>query len=91
MIIKPGDTSRPSVEVTGTLKDTDLRKLKGDINSISIRSTATIVQEPSTEKPGWSQVTIRVDKAIDGDLLLSSLKDGLLHFWGWDEKFTLKA
>lgn len=91
MIVQPGDLSRPGVEVVAELEDAEIPKLTQHISEISISSTATIKQEPIAGKNGWSLVTIRVDKEIDGDLLQASLKDGMLHHWGWGDKFKIKA
>ena len=91
MIIKPGDMSRPGVEVVAELNDAELQKLTQDVADITISSTALIQQTPIEGKPGWFSVTIRVDKEIDGNLLLGSLKDGMLREWGWGDKFKLRA
>jgi hypothetical protein len=91
MRILPGDMSRPGVEAVAELREAELAKFTNDVSDISISSTATIKSEPIEGKIGWLLVTIRVDKSIDGDLLKASLKDGMLHEWGWGDKFKLKA
>jgi len=82
--------SRPGVEAVAELSVQELASFTQDVADITISTTALITHQPIEGRTDRLSVTIRVDKEVDGDLLRASLKDGLLHAWGWDKKFTLR-
>jgi len=76
------------VQAVGELSAEELEKFTKDVSAITISQTAIISSTPLAGKDVLL-VTISVDEKIDGYFLRVSLKDGLLHHWGWDKKLKI--
>lgn len=76
--------SDTAVRMRATLSKEEAKKFQEDFNELeSERFTDVSLVEDGENMI----VTLTCDK-YGLNLLLASMKTGLLHFWGWDKKFS---
>jgi hypothetical protein len=67
------------------LTKAEVDRFLGQFNEIELSDHVTVIIKPTVQ--GHRQIVLSPASGMAVNLLAASFKDGMLHHWGWSERF----